>query len=98
MSTSGLSGPLVECLKHNFTIAGKQSKPRLGCLKGPSHRDGSFEHPNCMFCAEIKEKLPSQKAHTVGPPTARQLYAISMAYGWWAVDGLTLCAIWVETL
>ena len=35
-----------ECLKHNFTIEGKQPKPRFGCLKGPSHRDGSFK----CFC------------------------------------------------
>ena len=38
-----------ECLKHNFTIEGKQPKPRFGCIKGPSHRDGSFKHPNRMF-------------------------------------------------
>ena len=38
-----------ECLKHNFTIEGKQPKPRFGCTKGPSHRDGSFKHPNRMF-------------------------------------------------
>ena len=26
-----------ECLKHNFTIEGKQPKPRFGCINGPSH-------------------------------------------------------------
>ena len=75
-----------ECLKHNFTIEGKQLKPRFGCMKGPCHRDGSFKHPNRMFT--------SQKAHNVGPPTACLRYAISMAFHWWAFDGPTLCASW----
>ena len=48
--------------------------------------------------AEIKEKLPAQKANNVGPPRAGQRYAISLTYRWWAVDGPTLCASWVETL
>ena len=43
--------------------------------------------PKSYFFAEIKEKLPAQLAHNIGPPTARQRYAISMAYCWWAVDG-----------
>ena len=30
-------------------IEGKQPKARFGCLKVPSHRDGSFKHPNRMF-------------------------------------------------
>ena len=38
-----------EYLKHTFTIEGKQPKPRFGCIEGPSHRDGSFKHPNRMF-------------------------------------------------
>ena len=37
-----------ECLKYNFMIEEKQPKPRFGCIKGPSHRDGSFKHPNRM--------------------------------------------------
>ena len=36
----------------------------------------------------------NKRAHNVGPPTACQRYAISMAYPWWAVDGPTLCASW----
>ena len=43
------SNTSFECLKHNFTIEGKQPKPRFGCKKGPSHREGSFKHPNRMF-------------------------------------------------
>ena len=43
---------------------------------------------------EIKENFAAQKAHNVGPPTACQRYAISMAYRWRAVDGPTLCASW----
>ena len=39
-----------------------------------------------------------QLAHIVGPPTARQRYAIeirhSMAYRWWAFGGPLLCASW----
>ena len=38
-----------KCLKHNFTIEGKQPKPWFGCLKGPSRRDGSFQHTSRMF-------------------------------------------------
>ena len=38
-----------ECIKHNFTIEGKQPKPRFECIKGPSNRDGSFKHPTRMF-------------------------------------------------
>ena len=44
-----------------------------------------------------KRKVTSPKAH-VGPSKARQRYAISMAYRWWAIDGPTLCASLVETL
>ena len=82
-----------ECLKHNFTIEGKQPKPRFGSIKGPSHRNGSFKHPNRMFSLK-QTKSTSQKTHNVGPPTACQRCAISMAYHWWAVDGLALCASW----
>ena len=82
-----------ECLKHNFAIEGKQPKHRFGCIRGPSHRNGSFKHPNRMFSLKCA-KSTSQKAHNVGPPTACQRYAISMAYRWWAVDGPTLCASW----
>ena len=53
-----------------------------------------FKPPKSYVFAEIKEKLPAQKAHNVGPPTACQRYAISMAYRWWAVKGPTLCASW----
>ena len=31
-----------------------------------------FLTPKLYVFAEIKEKLPAQKAHNVGPPTARQ--------------------------
>ena len=57
-----------------------------------------FLTPKSYVFAEIKEKLPVQKALDVGPPTAHQRYTISMAYGWWAVDGPTSCASWLETL
>ena len=57
-----------------------------------------FLTPNWYIFAEIKEKFPAQKAHNVGPATGQQRYAISIAYRWWAVDGPTLCASWVETL
>ena len=30
-------------------IEGKQPKPRFGCIKGPSHRNGSFKHQNVCF-------------------------------------------------
>ena len=43
---------------------------------------------------EIKENFAAQKAHNVGPPTACQRFAISMAYRWRAVDGPTRCASW----
>ena len=69
----------------------------FGCLIGPSHRDGLLTPKSYVF-AGIKEILPAQKSHNVVPSTARQQYAISMAYRWWAVDGPTLCASWVETL
>ena len=36
-------------------------------------------------------------AHIVGPPTARQRYAIEIAYRWRAVGGPLLCANWVST-
>ena len=52
-----------ECLKHNFTIEGKQPKPRFGCLKGPSHRDGSFKHPNCIFFCLNKRKKHTTSGH-----------------------------------
>ena len=65
-----------KCLKHNFTIEGKHPNPRFGCLKGPFHRDGSFLTDKSYVFAEIKEKLPAQKANNVGPPTACQRYAI----------------------
>ena len=32
--------------------------------------------------------------HIVGPPTARQRYAIETAYSWWTVGGLLSCASW----
>ena len=51
-------------------------------------------NPKSYVFTEIKENSAAQKAHNVGPPTACQRYAISMAYTWWAVDGPTLCASW----
>ena len=62
-----------------------------------SSRRFFLAHKSYVF-AEIKEKLPAQKANNVGPPTALQQFAISLAYRWWAIDGPTLCASWVETL
>ena len=61
-------------------------------LKGTLSSRWFFKHPNRMIFAEIKEKLPAQKAHNVGPPAACQRYVISMAYRWWAIDGPTACA------
>ena len=79
----------LECLKHNFTIEGKQPKPRFGCLN-----ETVLLNTKSYVFTEIKEKFAAQKADNVGPPTARQRYAISMAYRWWVVDGPTLCASW----
>ena len=53
-----------------------------------------FKTPKSYVFAEIKENLPAQKAHSVGPLKACQRYAISMAYRWWAVAGPMLCASW----
>ena len=55
-----------------------------------------FKTPKSYVFTEIKEKekFAAQKAHNVGPPTACQRLAISMAYRWWVVDGPTLCASW----
>ena len=38
----------------NTILRLRENKQNLdfGCLKGPSHRDGSFKHPNCMFSLE----------------------------------------------
>ena len=73
--------------KHNFTIEGKQPKPRFGCLKGPSHRDGSFKHPKSYVFAEIKEKLPAQKSTqrraTNGLPGICHLNSLSLVGRWW---------------
>ena len=70
-------------------IEGKQPKPWFGCLARRF-----FNTPKSYVFTEIKENFAAQKAHNVGPPTACQRYAISMAYPWWAVDGPTLCASW----
>ena len=78
-----------ECLKHNFTIEGKQPKPRFGCLN-----ETVLLNTQIVCSHGNKEKFAPQKADKVGPPTACQRYAISMAYRWWAVDGPTLCASW----
>ena len=55
-----------ECLKHNFTIEGKPPKPRFGCIKGPSHRDGSFKHQNRMFSLKLKKSYQPKKHSTAG--------------------------------
>ena len=57
-----------------------------------------FLTPKLYVFAKIKEKLPAQKEHIVGPQTARERYAISMAYRMWAFDGPTLFGSWVGTL
>ena len=65
-----------ECLKHNFTIEGKQPKPRFGCIKGPIHRDGSFKHPNRMHTTSGHQRpasdIQSQWPIAGGPLMARR--------------------------
>ena len=69
-----------ECLKHNFTIEGKQQKPRFGCIKGPSHRDGSLNTQIVCFFAEINEKhklKSTQRRATNGLPAICHLNGLS---------------------
>ena len=75
-----------ECLKHNFTIEGKQPKPRFGCLKGPSHHDGSFKHTNRIF-SEIKKKSYQPKKHTT---SGHQRPASDMPSQWPIAGGLLM--------
>ena len=76
-----------DCLKHNFTIEGKQPKPRFGCIKGPSHRDGSFKHPNRMFLLGNKRKVQAKK-HT----TSRHQRPASDMPSQWPIAGGPLMA------
>ena len=69
------------CLKHNFTIEGKQPKPRLGSSKGPSRRDGSLYLPSHMFSLKQKKVTSpksTQRWTTNGPPTIGHLNGISL--------------------
>ena len=62
-------------------IEGKQPKPRFGCIKGPSHRDGSFKHPKPYVFAEINEKYKpksTQRRATNGLPAIGHLNGLSL--------------------
>ena len=51
----------------------------------------------CLVTVKAQGKkyiATTQLVHIVGPPAARQRYAISMAYRWRAVSGPLLCGSW----